>query len=223
MSFPGAPTSSRRPVSRAAAVSRAILICGSPGSLAASPKNSAGQHSRRISGCFFSKSRLDGAALQNGQDIFKSNAARFEQYQQVIKQIGCFRTQRFVALANARDNGLDRFLAELLGATLRPGQQELARVGFLRGFGTAGADRLRQPEKNIGAHGEEPQSISGSKSRGSSREMRNRKTQGHGPRRTATLHRNKSAVAAAQFGPSAAAALDVTAQPPGMPIRRIRI
>jgi hypothetical protein len=56
-------------------------------------------------------------SIEFAQHGFKLHVSRFEENEEVIKEIGCLRTKLFVALADCRNNRFDRFLAELLGAS----------------------------------------------------------------------------------------------------------
>ena len=54
---------------------------------------------------------------------------RFEQYEQMIHEIGRLAFERVVVLVEARDHDLDRFLAELFRASRHTGVEQLSRVG----------------------------------------------------------------------------------------------
>ncbi len=60
-----------------------------------------------------------------------ADAARLEHDQQVIEQVGGLRDQPLAVLGDRRERGLDRLLAELLGAMRHALVEQLARIGRL--------------------------------------------------------------------------------------------
>ena len=67
-----------------------------------------------------------------------------EQHEQMIEEIGGLAFSARASLADAGDDGLDRLLAELLGAALGAGIEQLAGIGLgRRGMPSRRDDRCR--------------------------------------------------------------------------------
>src|ERR1700722_3105536 len=88
----------------------------------------------------FFHSRHCGALRQRGLDFFQLHAARFQQHQQVKQQVGAFGDEMAAIGPDRGDHGFHRFLAELLGAMLRPLVEQFAGVGRLSSRRRAGID-----------------------------------------------------------------------------------
>src|SRR3954451_17299738 len=80
---------------------------------------------------FFLEPRHRGPALERGLDLLKRHVPYFQQHQQMKQQIGGFGDQMLAIVADRRDNGFNRLLAELFGAMRRPLVEQLARIGAL--------------------------------------------------------------------------------------------
>src|SRR5665213_75578 len=72
-----------------------------------------------------------GSLRQRRLDILKPDTARLQQHQQVKQQVGALGDQVVAIVLDRGDHGFDRFLAELLGAMLRPLVEQLAGIGRL--------------------------------------------------------------------------------------------
>ena len=73
-----------------------------------------------------------GLALALGEhrlDLRQRDAARMQHHQQMVEQVGGLAGQMLVVLVDGGDHGLDRLLAELLGAMGDAAIDELARIG----------------------------------------------------------------------------------------------
>ena len=70
--------------------------------------------------------------LELGQHVGERHAPALEQHQQMIDEVGRLPRQGAIVLAQRGDDGLDRLLAELLGAVLRAAVEQLPRVGLAR-------------------------------------------------------------------------------------------
>ena len=66
------------------------------------------------------QSRHCRALRQRGLDIFQRHAARLQQHEQMIEQIGALGDQMIAIVLDRGDHGFDRLLAEFLGAVLAP-------------------------------------------------------------------------------------------------------
>ena len=64
-------------------------------------------------------------------DLGERDAARLQHHQQMIEQVGGLGDQALAVFADRRERGLDRLLAELLGAMRHALVEQLARVGLL--------------------------------------------------------------------------------------------
>ncbi len=70
----------------------------------------------------------------------------------MIDQVGRFRFQRRIVLANAGDDRLDSLLPELSGTPLRPAIEQLASVGLGRILPAPRGDDGGQPIQGCMAH-----------------------------------------------------------------------
>ena len=70
--------------------------------------------------------------LELGQHIAERHAPALEQHEQMIEQVGRLARQGRDRPAERGDDGLDRLLAELLGARLGAAVEQLPRVGLAR-------------------------------------------------------------------------------------------
>src|SRR3954451_25344990 len=86
------------------------------------------------------QSRHRRTLCQRRLDILERHAARLQKHQQVKQQVGAFGDQMIAVVLDRGDDGLHRFLAELLGAVLGPLVQQLARVGRFSPRCRAGID-----------------------------------------------------------------------------------
>ena len=75
---------------------------------------------------------MRGALLERRLDLGQRDAARLQQHQQMIEQIGGFRDQPVAVFLHGGDHGLDRLLAELLGAMRDALVEQLAGIGLRR-------------------------------------------------------------------------------------------
>src|SRR5438477_6140851 len=99
------------------------------------------------------------ALRQRGLHLVERYGARLEQNQKMIKQIGRFGDQPLAAFTDRRQRGLDRLLAELLGAMRHALVEQLARIGGLGTRGGALFDAGRQVVEGEARH-EKSSSIS---------------------------------------------------------------
>src|SRR6185436_1463218 len=80
---------------------------------------------------FFLEPRNRRPLRQRGLDLVEPDVARLQQHQQVKQQVGAFGDQMVPIVLDRRDHGLDRFLAQFLGAVLRALVEQFAGVGRL--------------------------------------------------------------------------------------------
>ena len=66
---------------------------------------------------------------EHGLDLRQRDAARMQHHEQMVEQVGGLAGQMLVVLVDGGDHGLDRLLAELLGAMGDAAIDELARIG----------------------------------------------------------------------------------------------
>ena len=70
-------------------------------------------------------------AAEHGLDLGERDAARLQHDEQMVEQVGGLGDQVLAILADRRERGLDRLLAELLGAMRHALVEQLAGVGLL--------------------------------------------------------------------------------------------
>src|SRR5262249_44083749 len=86
------------------------------------------------------ESRLAGPLCQHRLDVSEREPARLQQHKQVVDKVRAFRRQRMAVPLDRRDDGLDRFLAQLARAMGRTLVEQLARIGRVAARAGAGVD-----------------------------------------------------------------------------------
>src|SRR5439155_11341131 len=79
----------------------------------------------------FGQARLSRALSEGGLHLRERDAARHEYDQQMVDEVGGFRDQARAILLDRGQNGLDRLLAQFLGAMAHALVEEPARIGYV--------------------------------------------------------------------------------------------
>src|SRR5439155_21488079 len=85
-----------------------------------------------------------GTPLKLRIDLLELHAARFEDDEKMVEQIGAFPDDRCLIAGKGRDHGFGRLLAELLRAFLDALLEKLLRIGLVAALARAFGDNGRK-------------------------------------------------------------------------------